>query len=204
MLMRSDTPSDRKTQVAAGGDANVTGLAQTRRIFKLTAPIHPILVHFTIALTATAFGFDALAFLFRLDTLRPIGWWLLDAAILFTLGTLITGVRSRLRLPVEEGEMRSFLRAHMAIGPIFYGLLVALGIWRGTLWQAGAGVTGWYLAATAGVILVMAVQGYLGGELVYRFGAEVKFRYRQLPGRVVPFPRSQLARPVSHDPARRR
>ncbi len=49
--------------------------------------------------------------------------------------------------------------------------------------RPGAGVTGWYLAAMAGVILVMAVQGYLGGELVYRYGAEVKFRYRKLAGR---------------------
>ena len=80
--------------------------------------------------------------------------------------------------------MRSFLRAHMALGPIFFGLLVAVGIWRGRLWQAGAGVTGWYLAAMAGVMLVMAAQGYLGGELVYRYGAEVKFRYRKLPGRM--------------------
>src|SRR6185437_265694 len=201
MLTHGDTPSKPKTHVAAGGGAIVTELAQTRRLLKLTAPIHPILVHFTIALTASAFGFDALAFLFRLAALKAIGWWLLAAAILLTLGTLITGVRSRLRLPVEEGEMRSFLRAHMAIGPIFFGLLVALGIWRCSLWQTGAGVTGWYLAALAAVILVMAVQGYLGGELVYRYGAEVEYRYRQLPGRVVPFPRSQVAPSAAHDRA---
>lgn len=200
MLTRGDTPSNRKTGAAAGG-AIVTELAQTRRLVKMTAPIHPILVHFTIALTATAFGFDVLAFRFRLEALRAMGWWLLATAILITLGTLITGVRSRLRLPVEEGEMRSFLRAHMAVGPIFFGLLVAIGIWRGRLWQAGAGVTGWYLAGMAGVILVMAVQGYLGGELVYRYGAEVKFRYRKLPGRVVPLPRSHVARSASDDAA---
>jgi hypothetical protein len=30
-------------------------------------------------------------------------------------------------------------------------------------------------------VLVMTVQGYLGGELVYRYGAEVTGRYRRLP-----------------------
>ena len=204
MLTRSDTPSNCNPGPGAGGDSTVTELAQTRRLLRLTAPIHPILVHFTIALTAGAFGFDALAFLFRLDALRAIGWWLLAAAILITLGTLGTGVRSRLRLPVEEGEMRSFLRAHMAIGPIFFGLLVAIGIWRGTLWQAGAGVTAWYLAGMVGVILVMAVQGYLGGELVYRYGAEVKFRYRKLPGGIMPLQRPPLRRSVNDDPASNR
>src|SRR5665213_2100928 len=117
MPTRSVTLSEPKTD-AAGGGAVVTEFAQPPRLFELTAPSHPILVHFTIALTATAFGFDVLAFLFRFDALTAIGWWLLAAAILITLGTLATGVRSRLRLPVEEGEMRSFLRTHMALGPI--------------------------------------------------------------------------------------
>jgi hypothetical protein len=71
-----------------------------------------------------------------------------------------------------------------------FGLLVALGIWRGELWQAGAAVTWWYVAAMLGVILVMVAQGYLGGELVYRYGAEVKFRYRELPGRRQRFARN--------------
>lgn len=200
MLTRSNTPSNAATGVPAVDGATVTELTHERGLLRLTAPIHPILVHFTIALTATAFGFDALAFLFRFDALRAIGWWLLAAAVLITLGTLFTGVRSRLHLPVEEGEMRSFLRAHMAVGPIFFGLLLTLGIWRARLWQAGAGVTGWYLLAMTGVVLVMALQGYLGGELVYRYGAEVKFRYRKLPGRMVPFPRSSTPRSVTNPP----
>ena len=200
MLTRSDTPSDPKTSAAVSGGATVSEFAQMRGRLKLTAPIHPILVHFTIALTVSAFGFDALAFLFRFGALKAIGWWLLVAATLITIGTLITGVRSRLRLPVEEGEMRSFLRLHMAMGPILFGLLVGLGIWRGSLWQAGAGVTGRYLLGMAGVLLVMAVQGYLGGELVYRYGAEVKFRYRRLPGRIAPLPHAQLTRSVTQAP----
>jgi hypothetical protein len=31
------------------------------------------------------------------------------------------------------------------------------------------------------VVLVLTAQGYLGGELVYGFGAEVRGRYRRLP-----------------------
>jgi uncharacterized membrane protein len=71
----------------------------------------------------------------------------------------------------------------MALGPIFFGLLVAAGVWRAALWQAGQGPTWWYLTAMAAVALVMTVQGYLGGELVYRYGAEVRGVYRELPGR---------------------
>jgi uncharacterized membrane protein len=174
---------NRATALPVGRGATVTGLGQAIRLAKLAAPLHPILVHFTIALTVTSFAFDLLVLLFGFNTLLAVGWWTLAAAVLVTMGTIATGVKSRLQLPIEEGEARSFLRAHMALGPSFFGLLVALSIWRGELWQAGAAVTWWYVAAMLGVVLVMAVQGYLGGELVYRYGAEVKFRYRELPGR---------------------
>ena len=87
------------------------------------------------------------------------------------------------RAPVEEGEARSFLRAHMALGFIFYGLLVAIFFWRLSLWQSGQGVSWVYLAALAFVSLVMTAQGYLGGELVYRYGVEVEQSYRELPER---------------------
>jgi uncharacterized membrane protein len=146
------------------------------------------------AMTATSFAFDLLAFLFGVDALVAIGWWTLAAAVPVTVATIVTGVKSRLRLPVEEGEVRSFLRVHMALGPVFFGLLVAAGIWRGKLWQTGSGVTWWYLAAMAGVTLVMAARGYLGGELVYRYGAEVKFRYRKLTGRTEPFARAGVSK----------
>jgi uncharacterized membrane protein len=201
--MRAMPKRDGAAVLPSGRGATVTRLGQVIRLTRLTAPLHPILVHFTIALTATAFAFDLLAFLFRLDTLIALGWWTLVAAVLVTVATIATGVKSRLRLPVEEGEARSFLRLHMALGPMFFGVLVAVSIWRGTLWQAGAGVTWWYLAAMTGVTLVMAVQGYLGGELVYRYGAEVKFRYRKLSGRAAPFPRSPVTRTAADEPARR-
>ena len=71
----------------------------------------------------------------------------------------------------------------MALGLIFYGLLVAVTFWRVWLWQGGPGVSWLYLASLAAVSLVMTVQGYLGGELVYRYGVEVEQAYRELPDR---------------------
>lgn len=187
MLTHSATRSSLRGR-ASEPRAIIAQLPPERRFLRLTAPLHPILVHFTIALTTTAFAFDLLAWLFKLRALIAIGWWTLAIAILVTPATLAAGVKSRLRMPVEEGAMRSFLRIHMALGPILFGLLIAVGIWRGWLWQAGAGVTWQYLAALAAVTLVMAAQGYLGGELVYRYGAGVKARYRELPGRSEAFP----------------
>lgn len=165
------------------GGGTVTSLKGALGLIKMGAPLHPILVHFTIALTSASLAFDAISFFFGVASVSDVGWWTLAASVMATVFTLATGVTSRMRLPVAEGEARSFLRAHMALGPIFFGLLIGVGVWRAVLWEAGRSVSWWYLIAMAGVALVMGAQGYLGGELVYRYGAEVERDYRELPVR---------------------
>lgn len=147
----------------------------------MRAPLHPIFVHFSIALTGASFGFDVAGALLDRPSLAAAGWWTIAVSTVATLGTIATGVLSRLRLPMGEGPARQYLRAHMALGPIFFGLLLAASIWRAALWERAAAVPWTYLAAVGGLVLVMTVQGYLGGELVYRYGAEVHGRYRALP-----------------------
>ncbi|HEY0970735.1 MAG TPA: DUF2231 domain-containing protein [Gemmatimonadales bacterium] len=163
------------------------------------APLHPILVHFTIALTSSSLLFDTLGRVLAVSSLGDAAWWTLAAALPATLGAIVSGVTSRRRLPMEEGEARSWLRAHMALGPVFAGLLVAVAFWRGAARADGAPVSWSYLAALGVVVAVMAVQGYLGGELVYRFGAEVRGWYRRLPDETLPRtarPRDARARTV--------
>lgn len=146
------------------------------------APLHPIFVHFTIALTSASVAFDALdALVLQSGQFSEVGWWTLVGALVVTPATLVSGLISRRRLPMEEGEARSFLRLHMALGPALLGFLTVLTVWRGGLWDRGAAVGGWYLAFAGLTVVLMTVQGYLGGELVYRFGAEVRGSYRRLP-----------------------
>src|SRR5947209_17359109 len=161
----------------------VKSLRQAMSLIKMVAPMHPIFGHLTIALTSAALAFDALGFFFDKQSLTAAGGWTLVGPALMTRATVSTGLTSSTHAPVEEGEARSFLRAHMALGLIFYGLLVAIVFWRISLWQSGQGVSWVYLAALAVVALVMTVQGYLGGELVYRYGVEVEQAYRVLPER---------------------
>ena len=158
-------------------------LGQALSLFKMGAPMHPIFVHFTIALTSASLVFDALGFFLNKTSLAAAGGWTIVGAAVMTLMTISTGLTSSTRAPVEEGEARSFLRAHMALGLIFYGLLVGITLWRISLWQNGNAVSWVYVASLAVVSLVMTVQGYLGGELVYRYGVEVEQAYRELPER---------------------
>src|SRR5688572_25648460 len=92
------------------------GLGEALSLVKMGAPMHPIFVHFTIALTTSSLVFDALGFFFSKTTLTAAGGWTLVGATVITLLTLSTGLTSSTRAPIEEGEARSFLRAHMALG----------------------------------------------------------------------------------------
>jgi len=161
----------------------VKSLGQALSLFKMGAPMHPIFVHFTIALTSTSLVFDVLGFFLSKSSLSNAGGWTLMGSTVMTLMTVSTGLTSSTRAPIEEGEARSFLRAHMALGLMFFGLLIAVTFWRLWLWQNGQGVSWLYLISLGLVSLVMTLQGYLGGELVYRYGVEVEQAHRELPGR---------------------
>lgn len=147
----------------------------------IRAPLHPIFVHFTIALTTTSFLLDVAGWFLGARGLADAAWWSIVGAVLATVLTVVSGVTSRLRLPVEEGtEARTFLRLHMAIGPIVFGLIVMTAMWRGAAWENAGAPSASYLGWCALVLLCTAAQGYLGGEMVYRFGMEVKGTYRAL------------------------
>lgn len=168
----------------------------------IVAPFHPIFVHFSIALTAASLAFDLASIVLDLDSLATAGWWALAASALATPGTIITGLVSRLRLPMEEGPARSYLRAHMALGPIFFGALLVMVVWRAELWEQADALPWTYLAAMAGLVVLMTVQGYLGGELVYRFGAEVRGGFRELPSALPErAPRAAASPPTRDDSA---
>jgi uncharacterized membrane protein len=145
------------------------------------APLHPILVHFSVALTTAAALFDFAGLVFHRDSLADAAWWTLALAALLTIGTVVTGIRSRLTLPLEEGPARSYLRTHMALGPMFLGLLLATTIWRARLWEQGGPVSIIYVAAMGALLLLLAVVGWIGGELVFRFGAAVQGQHRYPP-----------------------
>lgn len=158
----------------------LTDMRGALRTVALPRTLHPIVVHYTIALTSSSLLFELLGRLRRQPELTATAWWTLALGTVATILTLVTGVTARRRLEIGEGTARSYLRLHMALGPMVFGSLTAMSLWRGSLWLAHATPGWWYLAALAATCSLMAVQGYAGGELVYRWGADVEGRARDL------------------------
>jgi uncharacterized membrane protein len=144
------------------------------------APLHPIFVHFTIAPTAASLLFDFLSRVRQDQSLAHAGWWTIAFAGGMTILTIVTGLISRANVEMGEGRARSYLRAHMALGFVFFGVLIPTAVWRSALWNAER-IPDWsYLSVLALLNLIMLAQGYLGGELVYRWGADVEGAHARL------------------------
>jgi uncharacterized membrane protein len=141
---------------------------------QMAAPLHPIFVHFTIALTGCSLAFDLSARVFHVPSLHAAGWWSIVAASVITVGTLASGVVTRARAPIDDRRARSYVGWHMAVGPALFGCMLAMTLWRSSLWERGLAPSWIYLGALTATVVLMTLQGYLGGELVYRFGVEVK------------------------------
>ena len=128
--------------------------------------LHPISVHFPIALLLTGLFFKAAQMLFKKEGLDTA-----STALLF-LGTIAAGGAAGLGLLAEETvphipDAWEYLYNHKLLGLVTAGLFSILSLWKlffGELWPKVFFLV-WILAS-----IVLIVTAYFGGELVFQFG----------------------------------
>ena len=137
-------------------------------------PIHPIVVHFPIALLCVSVAFDAIAPRWPTGGLRET-----------SLYTLLTGVMSA-ALAVATGGMEEDLAERAGAPEAVFELHESLGTVTLVVFVALLGLRlamqgGWIRevrSLTLGLgaigIVILALTGYWGGELVYTHGIGVK------------------------------
>jgi uncharacterized membrane protein len=138
--------------------------------------IHPIFVHFPIALLSLSLVFEVL-FLLRTEIeFSRVGWWLHMTGTLGLLLSVATGLRalSEVRLTLGAADIIEY---HQQIALLVTGLFTGLLLWRiglrTTLPQNGRAM---YLAAYSAGLILMWLGAWYGGELVYRHGVGVMVR----------------------------
>lgn len=161
--------------------------------------LHPATVHFPIAFLIAA-SLAGLAYIHwrRLGPLRIITWWGMAAGWLTLLAAIITGLIAQGALP-PDAPYRTILNWHTTTGLIL-GVLYGDLLYRGWLHNSGKGRRKptkrskgmasqsdqrleflaepgqkWLLTMEMilGIVIVF-VSGWLGGELVYTWGVNVK------------------------------
>ena len=137
--------------------------------------LHPLVVHFPIALLLSALVFELAALVVKQPTLHRVSLWNLS------LGTMAAGAAVFTGLRAEEMAKHSFeiwqvmgLHERLGITTFILSLIVTVWRWRkrDQLTRRARAVT---LAAMLAIATTVSVGGYLGGRLVYEFGVGGKF-----------------------------
>ncbi len=132
----------------------------------LSVHLHPMLVHFPIALTVTAVFFALIAWKIGGEAwLFATRWLLIGAALGGVLGAAAgwwaeeSGSR--------PASVHALMDRHEDLGYWVAGLLAVLAIWG---WKRSAK---WIFWPALAVMMIVFYQGYLGGQLVYVHGVGV-------------------------------
>jgi uncharacterized membrane protein len=132
-------------------------------------PIHPMLIPFPLALWSTSFVVDVLLYFLRHPTLLVISKFMLAAGCLGAIAAAIVGFIDW--LAIENGEAKRVANWHArlnvaALVVFAISLFLRMGSYSGLV---GRRLTIPFLCSLAGVILIV-ISGWLGGELVFRYG----------------------------------
>ena len=137
-------------------------------------PVHPMLVHFPIALLALSVVTDLIAFFTHSDSLGNTGWWALVGAAAGAAATVPSGLYDMRRADLQE-EVHERVHRHMKVGFALLAAILGLTFWRWrTYMRPGLPVSATYLDFALLTLALAAFQGWLGGELVFSDGVSVR------------------------------
>ena len=132
-------------------------------------PVHPAVVHFPIGLLLSATAAD-LARMAGLTNDVQIAAILMAGGLVMGLVAMGAGLFDFTKL--EESVVPHAMQHMAAVGTAWLGYAIALYL-RRNVFQGGSDVTTASFALSVASALALALGGWLGGRLVYTFGAGV-------------------------------
>ncbi|MGD1806774.1 DUF2231 domain-containing protein [Dapis sp. BLCC M126] len=132
--------------------------------------IHPIVVHFVIAMVLFAFICDIIAYFTRNFRLYEVSWWNMFFATISIFIAIIFGqFEAGLAQPYEA--VQPILNLHTLIGWSLSGIIAALTGWRYVIRSNNTEKLPMpYLGLGLVLVVIVGLQVYLGDELVWVYG----------------------------------
>ncbi|MBO3458277.1 DUF2231 domain-containing protein [Aetokthonos hydrillicola Thurmond2011] len=137
-------------------------------------PIHPIVVHFVIAMVVFAFLFDVVGYLTRNHRLFEVSFWNMFVASAAIFVAVIFG-QFEAGLAQAYDAVKPVLSQHTITGWSLSAIVVAITAWRFVIRSRDPlKIPPAYLGVAAFLICVVAFQVYLGTQLVWEYGLHVE------------------------------
>jgi uncharacterized membrane protein len=161
-------------------------------------PFHPILVTVPIGAWVCSVVFDIGSRVSSAPSFLAKGSaWLIAIGVLGALAAAMIGFLDLMGIPTGTRVFRTGL-LHMALNLVVTGAYVGNFLWRDGFGAPSGDVATGPLVLSAVSLVVLAVSGYLGGKLAYRYGVRVADETTQAEGYAPATPKSPAA------PSRRR
>lgn len=138
------------------------------------ANIHPMVIHFPIALLNAFLLMEVLGAFFRSESLRIAAGWMLYLGTVGAAAAVAAGLRAGATVPHTD-EVHAIMTRHMYLGITVLVLAVILSIWRirsGGRFSFRSQI--FHILVALLVSGVMAFGADLGGLMVYGHGVGVK------------------------------
>lgn len=139
--------------------------------------LHPMIVHFPIALLIVGFLADAIGLIFKKDFFIKAGLYLLILGTLGVVAAYLSGNYAGAGI-TEAGALKQALETHEEAATLTLWLMIGAALVRIAMvvLKKYVGVYRWvaFLIFFLGVLSI-ARTGFYGGELVYKHAAGVKF-----------------------------
>ena len=136
--------------------------------------LHPILVHFPIAILSLGLLFDLIALIMRSPELESAGWWSQLAGTVALAATVASGLMAGKTVAVPDSA-RATLEYHEQLAFLTAALYSLLLLWRlAARTQLPRKLQPLFLLLMVLALAALWTGGFLGGELVYRYGVGVR------------------------------
>lgn len=137
-------------------------------------PLHPILVHFVIAMVFFAFCCDLGGYLTRNSRLFEVSFWnLLVASVAIFFAVIFGQFEAGLAEPYQI--VKPVLTLHTTIGWSLAAIIVSITAWRFVLrLHRQQKIPLFYLGIAAFLVCLVSWQTYLGTRLVWVYGLHIE------------------------------
>ena len=139
--------------------------------------IHPLFVHFPIALLLAAWLLTVLGMALRRETLHRAATWNLALGALGAVAAVITGLRGSETVTPHNFEIHELMELHERLGisvAVGSGLLIAWRAIRRRAWPAHRVEQLGQLTLLTLIVALLSFGAYLGGRMVYEYGVGIK------------------------------